>query len=179
LADAANLFYYRVPAEVISKERLHRNSLFLEGDFTELCEDPQRVSSIDANTLMACNGRSKNSNINVDFEAFILTLISALDDIGCRPRQFSREESELFFKAQEDANDPALNSADKMVSIENAMILAKKLGISLEFLENETKMSNNPPTFFFVQPIQGGRIFNIAAKCSGDQSYFEDKMPFS
>jgi len=179
LADAANLFYYRVPAEVVSKERLHRNSLFLEGDFTELCEDPQRVSSIDANTLMACNGRSKNSNINIDFEAFLFTLISALDDIGCRPRQFSREESELFFKAQEDADDPALNSADKIVSIENAMTLAKKLGISLEFLENETKMSNNPPSFFFVQPIQGGRIFNIAAKCSGDQSYFEDKMPFS
>lgn len=184
LADAANLFYYRVPAEVVSKDRLHRDSLFLEGDFTEFCEDPQRVSSIDANSLMACNGRSKNSNINIDFEAFILTLISALDDIGCRPRQFSREESQMLFQAQEDMNDPALTTADKMVTIEKARVLAERLGISSDFLEYEAedetthKVTPTPPSLFFVQPIQGGRIFNIAAKCSSEESYFNDKMPF-
>jgi hypothetical protein len=183
LADVSNLFYYRVPADIVPKERMRSDSLFLEGDFREFCEDPQRVSSIDASSLMACNGRSKNSNINIDFEAFLFTLVSALDDIGCRPRQFSRDDSRILYQAQEDVHDSTLTNSDKIVIIEKAKAFANTLGVTSGFLDYETdeesnvKLSSSHPSLFFVQPIRNGRIFNIATKCSGDESYFADKIP--
>ena len=117
------------------------------------------------------------------FEAFLFTLVSALDDIGCRPRQFSRDDSRILYQAQEDVHDSTLTNSDKIVIIEKAKDFAKTLGVTSGFLDYETdeelniKLSSTHPSLFFVQPIRNGRIFNIATKCSGDESYFADKIP--
>jgi len=39
--------------------------LFEDVTFEQYCEDPQRVPTLDANTLTACNSRSKNSAVEV------------------------------------------------------------------------------------------------------------------
>lgn len=69
-------------------------------DFERYCEDPQRVSSLDTLMLVACNGRSKNAGIELHWPAVVTALVNALDDIGCRPRQFSAAASRAIRAAQ-------------------------------------------------------------------------------
>lgn len=90
LAEVSNLYYYRLPAP-----RPHVNDsdtgafeMFDEVEFLRGCEDPQRASSFDAYLQQPCNERSKNVKANVDLSLLADTLVMALDDIGCRPRQF-------------------------------------------------------------------------------------------
>ena len=78
-------------------------SLFTKPDFERFCEDPQRVSSLDGALLSACNGRSKNSAVELDWPPLVTALVNALDDIGCRPRQFSAAASRAIRKAQKEA----------------------------------------------------------------------------
>jgi hypothetical protein len=74
--------------------------LFESPDFESFCEDAQRVPSLDANLLVACNGRSKNTAVELDWVQLVHALVQALDDIGCRPRQFSRAQARAIRKAQ-------------------------------------------------------------------------------
>jgi hypothetical protein len=116
--------------------------------FEQLCEDPQRVPSLDASLVVACNARSKNSAVEVraplppppasslspftsaaahftlplslslplsfrlllplslwqlDWPALVRALVQALDDIGCRPRQFTALQARAIRRAQAEA----------------------------------------------------------------------------
>ena len=77
--------------------------LFAKPDFERFCEDPQRVSSLDAALLVACNGRSKNSAVELDWPPLVTAIVNALDDIGCRPRQFSAGAARAIRAAQKEA----------------------------------------------------------------------------
>lgn len=99
MAEASNLYYYRVPAPRpwVDADGSYKGTagtgfeLFAgsqAGSFQAVCEDPQRISTRDASLLVGCNGRSKNVKVNLDFSVLIDNLLLAMDDIGCRARQF-------------------------------------------------------------------------------------------
>jgi hypothetical protein len=75
-------------------------ALMSKPDFEAYCEDPQRVSSLDSLMLIACNGRSKNVGVELHWPALVTALVNALDDIGCRPRQFSAAHARAIRAAQ-------------------------------------------------------------------------------
>lgn len=118
LAEVMNLYYYRLPSSRPYKSpspssassptdsrAFHPDDntgfeLMDAESFYMHCEDPQRVSSLDANLLTACNGRSKNVKINLNFRLFTETLVTALDDIGCRARQFLPRQISALIAAQ-------------------------------------------------------------------------------
>lgn len=91
-----------VDAEVTWRTSAYE-ALLEQADFETYCEDPQRVPSLDAAQLVACNGRSKNIAVELDWPALVGALTAALDDIGCRPRQFTAAQARAIRAAQADA----------------------------------------------------------------------------
>ena len=165
LAAAANLAYYRVPAVKLGDDQLEPGSLLAQRDFDALCE--RRVSSLDANVLIACNGRSKNSDIDVDAEQLARALAMALDDIGCRPLDFSRARAELLLAAQLGEAGGA-----EAAKAKHGLRLAKRLGLAAA---NGTHLDGS--LVRLVAP-GGGRITNLRARCSAHDESFEDRSPW-
>jgi hypothetical protein len=153
LAASANLAYHRVPSLKLGKLQLEAGALLADADFDALCE--RQVSSLDANSLIACNGRSKNSDIHVDAEALAHALAMALDDIGCRPRQFPRGQAELLHAAQLGRSAQGLQ-------------LALELGVG-----NGTHLDERAVRF-----VAGDRKLNLRAHCTHKDDSLQDANPW-
>jgi hypothetical protein len=190
LADAAGLSYHRVAARALPRSvrrEAGTGELLESADFQSLCEDPQRVSSLDASSLLACNGRSKNSDIFVDLELFAEALAAALDDIGCRPRQFARQDAELLLAAQRHSRAPrggvaaGADGGDAGAGEEGlhggwrrGLELARELGVA------SADGAGLADDVLLVRPYErsGARIVNVRARCAEEGDSFSDKSPW-
>lgn len=179
LADAAGLTYYRLAAPY-PEPLLWGNEQFQlfaglpdggkppPGEFEDYCEDPQRVPSIDANWLVSCNGRSKNSMVNVDLALLAETLATSLDDVGCRPRQFGPSAIAALRSGRKE--DPAWPKG-----VESLQDVALVLVNSSHLAPLQEVPAGVPAS----SVIDGGRWVNLRGLCHAKGTYYKDKSPWA
>jgi hypothetical protein len=145
--------------------------------------------------------------ININFVLFVETIVMALDDIGCRPRQFRHRQALALVEAQDaltlaKENGKPIAKPEQPEELKNAQTRdeidpygpiddfgspeaiksAKELGISpraLAGLRLAAVLNVDLDEIVFVQPSDDSdTLVNVAARCSQVGQRFYDRNPW-